>query len=101
MLEKLYTTKMSAERKQLQSRFTRIRYRSSKLSKIAASIMAAKNMFMNTSNQNENFQNQTRLFLQQMNNFQNQVINTTMQHINTTTMMVMDSMQTAMSMSMY
>lgn len=40
MLEKLYTTKMSAERKQLQSRFTKIRSRSGKLSKIAASIMA-------------------------------------------------------------
>ncbi len=40
MLERLYTTKISAERKQLQNRFTKIRSRSGKLSKIAASIMA-------------------------------------------------------------
>ena len=40
MLENIYTTKMSAERKQLQSRFTKIRSRNGKLSKIAASIMA-------------------------------------------------------------
>ena len=40
MLENIYTTKMSAERKQLQNRFTKIRSRSGKLSKIAASIMA-------------------------------------------------------------
>lgn len=40
MLENIYTTKMSAERKQLQSRFTKIRSHSSKLSKIAASVTA-------------------------------------------------------------
>lgn len=40
MLEGLYTTKMSAEKKQLQSRFTKIRSRSGKLSKIAASVTA-------------------------------------------------------------
>ena len=69
--------------------------------KIAAIIEAVKNMSMITSNQNENFQNLTRLFQQQMDNFQNQVNYATMQHINTTNMMAMNSIQTAMSMSMY
>lgn len=40
MLENLYTTKMSTEKKQLQSRFTKIRSSSGKLSKIVASLVA-------------------------------------------------------------
>lgn len=40
MLENLYTTKMSANKKQLQNRFSKIRSSSGSFSKIAASVMA-------------------------------------------------------------
>ena len=40
MLENLYTTKMSANKKTLQSRFTKIRSKSGRISKIAAAVMS-------------------------------------------------------------
>ena len=41
MLENLYTTKMSADKKQLQNRFTKIRSKSGKISKLMALIIFA------------------------------------------------------------
>ena len=39
MLENLYTTKMSANKKTLQNRFTKIRRKSGRISKIMAAVM--------------------------------------------------------------
>ena len=40
MLENLYTTKMSANKKTLQNRFTKIRSKSGRISKIMAAVMS-------------------------------------------------------------
>ena len=40
MLENLYTTKMSADKKTLQNRFAKIRSKSGRISKIAAAVMS-------------------------------------------------------------
>ena len=40
MLEHLYTTKMSANKKTLQNRFTKIRRKSGRISKITAAVMS-------------------------------------------------------------
>lgn len=40
MLENLYTTKMSANKKTLQNRFTKIRRKSGRISKIMAAVMS-------------------------------------------------------------
>ena len=41
MLENLYTTKMSANKKTLQNRFAKIRSKSGRISKIMAAVMSA------------------------------------------------------------